>query len=575
MSYARHTSTVVVDPALAFSAGEVVGCATCGHSMKAPAAGHGLRCAHCRAIIYPCPLPTAPVRGLSPVPIAPMVQFIDPVVLQDARIQANKICPLFTLLERDGVSASILRPQDVGLRTLCRLRLVSRGMKMHANRALREVPPVVLLGGQKQKYSGANIDDVKALDLGNMAYINQPTLPTQRSGHCATVLHDQRIVVLGGSEHCWQHDKENSETESATAPRKTPRRKYKTESATALLCTNGLWSSLPSMNQKRHGARACTLRDGRVLVVGGSSGECFLNTCEILDLQTGVWTAGPKMQALYCQFALGLLNDGRVIAAGGCRSGQQGTQFRKCEIFDPDKNAWSDIADMLHQRAFCAGGVLHDGRFIVSGGEDERGPSASCETYNPATGIWNNIGHMHTARANHTICRAGPDLLALGGRPRGARSVERKVYEIELFDSVSNKWIKRANDPESMLVHHDIAAVNCRPMGTPVVVLRPSAASTASTASTATASGSKTPRTGGQGSGSSSTSNAKKGKGKRSAGSPTSTVNRNSTPAVAGLDLLADSSAEQQHKTQKAHSFDPNARRSSRKRKGLAALKYE
>merc|ERR1719409_873638 len=113
-----------------------------------------------------------------------------------------------------------------------------------------------------------------------------------------------------------------------------------------------------------------------------------------------------------------------------------------------------------------------------------------------------------------------------------------------------------------MLVHHDIAAVNCRPMGTPVVVLRPSAASTASTASTATASGSKTPRIGGQGSGS-STSNAKKGKGKRSAGSATSTVNRNSTPA-GGLDLLADSSAEQQHKKQKAQSFDPNARRSSR-----------
>jgi hypothetical protein len=70
---------------------------------------------------------------------------------------------------------------------------------------------------------------------------------------------------------------------------------------------------------------------------------------------------------------------------------------------------------MLTQRAFCAGCVDADGRFVVCGGEDTTGPTDSCECFDPATGSWLPLRPMKAARACHTVCRAGVDLLVAGG----------------------------------------------------------------------------------------------------------------------------------------------------------------
>jgi hypothetical protein len=68
------------------------------------------------------------------------------------------------------------------------------------------------------------------------------------------------------------------------------------------------------------------LRDGRVLVVGGTCGECYLRSAEVFDPRQpegGAWSSVADAAALYCHFAIGLLLDGRVIVAGGCTSGER------------------------------------------------------------------------------------------------------------------------------------------------------------------------------------------------------------------------------------------------------------
>jgi len=477
-SYTRATSRTVVDPRLAFATGEIVACATCRRSMKAPGPGHGLRCANCREIIYPCPLPTqSPVSASldhttnldHTQPVQLNVPKADPDTVRTASQHANDKNWLLVLFQREELCHLLLCPDIVGLRTLCRLRRVCQTARKFADTVLQTMSPIVLLGGTQKKYSGLNLNTVKSLDLGTMSFLQQTPMPTERSGHCACILSDgKRVVVAGGSEHSWEQVDSNAKSQSNPVANdnsfdKENKPGLLSESASAAVCSNGQWSALSSMKQPRYGARACALADGRVLVAGGSCGECYLNSVELLDPETGKWTSLPSMGAMYCQFAMGQLQDGRIVVAGGCTSGQPGTNFRKAEAFDLGTRKWSWLPDMQMQRAYCAGCVDSRGKLIVCGGEDGNGPTNSCEYYDPEINSWVVMPPMNTARAGHTVCRAGIDLLVAGGRPKGSRNHLKTVNSFELWDSSSARWIMRAVDPQQQLIKSDLVAVSCGP----------------------------------------------------------------------------------------------------------------
>jgi hypothetical protein len=68
-----------------------------------------------------------------------------------------------------------------------------------------------------------------------------------------------------------------------------------------------------------------TLKDGRVLVAGGSQSPPFgyasgVNASELYSPQTNSWTAGPTMPAPVIASAA-LLNSGNVLLAGGDNNG--------------------------------------------------------------------------------------------------------------------------------------------------------------------------------------------------------------------------------------------------------------
>ena len=78
-----------------------------------------------------------------------------------------------------------------------------------------------------------------------------------------------------------------------------------------------------------------------------------------------------------------------------------------------------------------------DGRFVVTGGEDEHGALHTCEAYCPTRNAWQPLPDMLLPRRGHTMCRVGADLIVLGGaRGRGAKA--KTVTQLELFDGA--KW---------------------------------------------------------------------------------------------------------------------------------------
>lgn len=83
---------------------------------------------------------------------------------------------------------------------------------------------------------------------------------------------------------------------------------------------SGLWSSSGNLNQRRGDHQTTSLKTGKVLITGGQYGGEFLvrqSSTEIYNSQTGVWTYGEPMLSARSRHKATMLKDGRVLVTGG------------------------------------------------------------------------------------------------------------------------------------------------------------------------------------------------------------------------------------------------------------------
>jgi N-acetylneuraminic acid mutarotase len=185
---------------------------------------------------------------------------------------------------------------------------------------------------------------------------------------------------------------------------------------------------------------ATLLRDGTVLVAGGSFGEgpyATLASAELYDPKSGEWTATGSMVEDRQGHTATLLDDGTVLVVGGTSElGQQGTQYRAtAELFDPVTRAWRLTTPMNSARAGHTATLLADGTVLVAGGSridnSEWELLASAEIYNPRTATWTPVQPMAEGRQGHTATRliGGTVLVAGGIKLNGASARSATVYD--------------------------------------------------------------------------------------------------------------------------------------------------
>jgi hypothetical protein len=167
----------------------------------------------------------------------------------------------------------------------------------------------------------------------------------------------------------------------------------------------GTFSALPALSPANQGSSATLLGDGRVLIAGGRtratsphpmcSSACrlsgtALDTAVLFDSRTGTTTpAGPLNVARFGQAAI-LLDDGRVLIAGGYtgstidlgNGSSTMESLSSAEIYDPGTNAFTLTGSMIEpatpdMRVRVTPGtmLLRDGRVLVEG-----------EVFDPSTG---------------------------------------------------------------------------------------------------------------------------------------------------------------------------------------------
>ena len=131
---------------------------------------------------------------------------------------------------------------------------------------------------------------------------------------------------------------------------------------------SGRWRAAPPLRVARGKHAAVTLRDGRVLVLGGAADDehgSELRNAEVFDPERDRWTrAGAMAVARYkITDAVARLPDGRVLVAGDAPA---------VEVFDPATDRFTTLRDTGGGRLFATATALPDGRTLVAGGYDEQ-----------------------------------------------------------------------------------------------------------------------------------------------------------------------------------------------------------
>jgi hypothetical protein len=160
----------------------------------------------------------------------------------------------------------------------------------------------------------------------------------------------------------------------------------------------------PLLRDARAGHIAVTLTDGRVLLAGGlgASGQ-QLTSAEVYDPATDRFSIAGPMAAPRENHAALRLADGQVLVTGGHSGrGRALRHHASAELFDPRKQRFLPVGDLLIARHKHDMVLLADGRVLVAGGstaESER--TTSTEIFDPATARFTHGPALSEARFKH------------------------------------------------------------------------------------------------------------------------------------------------------------------------------
>jgi hypothetical protein len=237
-----------------------------------------------------------------------------------------------------------------------------------------------------------------------------------RAGHAATLLHDGRVFVVGGT---------SSSSRQAEI--------YDPATST--------FTTLPLMLTVRQQALAFTLPSGNVLVVGGNApgaagAEVYNVTKDAFEL------APPRTLFSTGIHGTAVLASGEIVFAGALNENGITAQS---EVFDPRSNEFESVGAMALARSNHAGAIIGDGRALFTGGSAVGGDqtvttTSSAEVFDPATDRFSITGAMTTPRAGHTATSLNNGtVLVIGGANGGQFLSSAELY----LPDVTNPAVSR------------------------------------------------------------------------------------------------------------------------------------
>ena len=204
----------------------------------------------------------------------------------------------------------------------------------------------------------------------------------------------------------------------------------------------GLWTESAPLDADRDGPFATLLNNGKVLVAGGANptrqGNPVNKPVQIFDPLTGTWTPGATPPYAWSGDSATRLADGRVLHVGA----MFGTP--SAEIYDPVADSWTVVAAPTDDHSFGTVTLLQNGQVLAVGGFSP-GYNATTEIYDVPTNTWTTIaspipdlpGFLEFWGATATLLPDGTVLFA-GGCCTSGFGVRP---DAEIFDTKRREWL--------------------------------------------------------------------------------------------------------------------------------------
>lgn len=215
-----------------------------------------------------------------------------------------------------------------------------------------------------------------------------------------------------------------------------------------------IWSNLTTSAIQRKDHTATTLKDGRVLTVGGYSdgAAAWLNSCELFRITSTTIINGAR-QFAYTNSNAGVLPaaigrhksllmthpviDSLVLATGGYDGVSAKTA---CYLYTPappaGAGAWTTTGAMSNARYYHDMAVLSDSRVMVTGGTNGT-PTNTVEIFNPLTLTWSTVNPLIKARYRHTMTLLQNGSVLVCGGIDGSGGA---TPHAEIWDALSGNW---------------------------------------------------------------------------------------------------------------------------------------
>jgi hypothetical protein len=192
----------------------------------------------------------------------------------------------------------------------------------------------------------------------------EPTgrLATARNGHAAVRLKDGRVLIVGGDV--------DGTAFLSSAEIHDPR--------------TGAFTSTGAMAVPRSSHTATLLPNGQVLVAGGHQGRQsaiqIYATAELYDPATGSFRPTGSMTRIRHKHDAALLRDGRVLIVGGTDARDDRGAYDSVEVYDPAAGRFSSAGRMASQRYKIQRTTvpLLTNEVLIAGGADQ------AELFDPA-----------------------------------------------------------------------------------------------------------------------------------------------------------------------------------------------
>ena len=253
------------------------------------------------------------------------------------------------------------------------------------------------------------------------AWSTAASFPTARHQQAASLLQDGRVLMTGG--------------------RISGAARGILNSWLAYDPATGTWSTPAAMPNPHSNHVQVTLQDGRVLVAGGfrtDGSQLASNEVEIFDPASGTWRAGESLPNPVANATATLLRDGSVLVAGGTSSEVARSDAVR---YFPATDEWRRAGSFTDARSTHVAALLPDGNVLIAGGDARANYLRSAAVYDPATNGWTDVAPMAVARDEATAAPlANGKVLVIGGAQGSSY-----LKTAELFDPAANTWSPAAS----------------------------------------------------------------------------------------------------------------------------------